>query len=80
MNRPKYKELYLKEKAKKGELQEVIKQYRNLMSFLTSIRKINYKVEKSSNMFCDLDVISFSSNRQQFKYVIARESQADESI
>lgn len=73
MSRPKYKELFLKEKAKKGDLKEVLKQYRNLMSFLTSKRIINYKVEKSSNRFCELDVISFSINRQQFKYVIARE-------
>lgn len=73
MSRPKYKELYLKEKNKTNELKKVLKQYRATFPKLIGKKITYFGSMRSEYSFDDLDVITAITNRNYYKYVIVRE-------
>lgn len=78
MKRPRYKEMYLKEKAKKGA-------YINLFnSLLRAINEfdgitVSDKKEHSIRSFTDIRMIEIKQNKES-KFYIALEDETDEEI
>lgn len=78
MIRPKYKELYQKEKNKKLALKCIIKQYRELFKRLSDNKLIEYKVVPAPDSFDDMEIINLKTNDTYIAMRINKELTEDE--